>query len=129
MSVAWLIREGSKLPDIGVGTGIRFVPIESGKREAASCQLSGYEILITDEVAIDAALLKRCRWLRGIVGLGPRAGEIVDWPLVERRGLLAAIVEPESERTVELERLTEILAVMERRLRRLDDIADTWEGT
>jgi hypothetical protein len=108
-----------------VGADIDPIEIREENIESLPELIRGYEILVTSEFPISAELLDRCRWIRGIVGVGPNADKIVDWTVVRRRALLSAIVEA----PITSADLPIVLAEMDRRLRALDDIAEGWEGT
>lgn len=129
MSVAWLVPAEPATCAIRASAGLRVLAAETGRIEEAAELLVGLEIIVTSEVLVDRRLLERCRWIRAIVGVGPDAGEIVDWAFAESRGLLRAIVDASAGETAALEELAATLARMERRLRMFDDIAEAWEGT
>ena len=129
MSVAWLIPLEPAASAPRARAGLRELAVDTRDVEASAELLAGLEILVTSEVPVDARLLGRCRWIRAVVGVGPRAAGLVDQAFAESRGLLSAIVDTGSGEAAALEVLVATLARMERQLRVYDDIAETWEGT
>jgi len=129
MSIAWLVPRSSNPGALCAAAGITPIEVEGRDVEVLAGLLTGREIIVTGEVPVDAALLRRCRWIRGIVGVGPRAGAIVDWAFAESRGLLTATIAATSGTQAASEDLIATLAAMEWRLRSFDDVAEHWEGT
>ncbi|MGV6875817.1 hypothetical protein ACUSIJ_24410 [Pseudochelatococcus sp. B33] len=129
MSVVWLVPRRSPAGHPCPVAGIVCVEVQGQDIEAVAHLLAGFEIIVTSEVPIGSELLEYCRRVRGVIGIGPRASELVDWTLAERRGLLVAITDAEIDSSPALERLLAAIAKMENHLRALDDIAEHWEGT
>ncbi len=128
MSVVWLVPPLSLPCTVCAVASIPVIDLDTRDIEATARALKGVEIVVTRDALIGADLFDRCRWLRGIVGIGSRVRNIVDWDFVERRMLLAVIIDAIND-GVTSERLVSTLATMERRLRAYDDIAEDWEGT
>lgn len=129
MSVAWLIPFEPATSAIRARAGLRELTVDTRDIPLSVERLAGLEIIVTSEVPVDARLLGRCRWIRAVVGVGPRASDIIDWVFVEGRGLLSAIVDTGAGEAAALDELAGTLARMERQLRVYDDIAEDWEGT
>ena len=100
-------------------------PVAEG--EDLATILTGRAIVVTAHVPLRAPLLRRCRWVRGIVGIGP--GAPVDWEEASLMCLLTAKVGLESSPPLMASRVREAVTAMAIRLRILDDLADGWEGT
>lgn len=129
MSIAWLVPRSSAPDALCAAAGIAPLGVEDGDVEALAGLLAGREIIVTREVPVGVELLRRCRWIRGVVGVGPRAGEIVDWAFADSRGLLTATIVATSDTQAASTHLLATLAAMEWRLRSFDDVAEHWEGT
>jgi hypothetical protein len=129
MSVVWLVRPGAPLPDSAACAGVATRALDSADVEAAAHCLKGYEVLVTSDVPIDERLLERCRWVRGVVGVGDAARTAIDWPLLEKKKLQSTFIELSSDHPSLQARLADAIRVMDRQLRAYDAIAEDWEGT
>lgn len=129
MSVAWLVPLEPAASALRARAGLRELAVDTRDMEACAERLAGLEIIVTSELAVDARLLGRCRWIRAVVGVGPRAGGLVDRTFAASRGLLSGIIDTDAGEAAALDVLVATLARMERQLRVYDDIAETWEGT
>lgn len=129
MSVVWLVPRRAPAGSPCPVAGIACIEVHGQDIETVAHLLAGFEIVVTSEVPIGSELLERCRRVRGVIGAGPRASELVDWTLADRRGLLVAILDAGLDGSPALERLLAAIAEMESHLRALDDIAEHWEGT
>lgn len=129
MSVAWLFPRSSVPDALCTAAGLPALAVEGDDPDVLARLLKGREILVTRDVPISTELLRRCRWIRGLVGIGPRAGDIIDWAFADSRGLLTATIATTSDTQEVLDNLRTTLAAMDWRLRSFDDVARHWEGT
>jgi len=126
MSVAWLTSSHFTPSDIRDLTPVAVIEVADHDLEALAVTLAGYEIIVTSGVAL-GEILRRCRWIRGVIGVGPDAHILLDWSNAERRGLLVTLIEADGR--VAIDHVRTALTNMNRQLRSLDEIAEGWEGT
>lgn len=126
MSVAWLTFPRYASCGIRDLPHITVIEVADQGIEVLAGRLTGYEIVITGDVPLEE-ILRRCRWIRGAIGVGPDVCALLDWSGAERRGLLIARIEANGQ--IATDRIRTVLTNMDRHLRSLDEIAERWEGT
>jgi hypothetical protein len=129
VSTIWLIRPGSWPLSFVPPTSVALVEVDFDDNNRLDALIAGKAIIITGEIHLGAALLRRCRWIRGIIGVGDKSYGIVDFAFAHKTGLQTQLIRCTEFNAIAFEQVLAAHQRMERHLRALDDIAEHWEGT
>lgn len=128
MSTAWLIRPAAWTLSLVPPANIEVIEVDLAS-DNLDRLVAEREILITSDIHLSAEFLQRCRWIRGIIGVGDRSRDVVDLAFARHAGLQAEVIPGVEVNASVLEQVVTSHRRIEEHLRGLDDIAEHWEGT
>lgn len=128
MSTAWLIRPAARTLSFASPTNIDVIEVDVASDDLYTL-VAEREIIITSDVHLGAAFFQRCRWIRGIIGVGDRSRDVIDLAFARHAGLQVEVIPGVEVNASVLEQVVTSHRRIEEHLRGLDDIAEHWEGT